>query len=49
MVTSIRMLNKNTKAMVHSPDGDSNFDIVRVFHGDTLALYLFIFGLDYVL
>ena len=39
------------KAKVHSPDGDTGFfDIVAgVLQGDTLAPYLFIICLDYVL
>ena len=50
-VTTIMMLYKNTKAMVHSPEGDTNFfDIVSgVLQGDTLAPYLVIICLDYVL
>ena len=44
------MLYRNTKVKVHSPDGDPDFDIVvGVQQGDTLALYLFIICLDYVL
>ena len=45
------MLYKNTKVKVCSPDGDTNyFDIVAgVLQGDTLAPYLFIICLDYVL
>ena len=45
------MLYKNTKAMVRSPDGDTDFfDIVAgVLQGDTLAPFLFIICLDYVL
>ena len=45
------MLYKNTKVKVCSPDGDTDyFDIVAsVLQGDTLALYLFIIGRDYVL
>ena len=41
----------STKVKVHSPDGDTEyFDIVAgVLHGDTLAPYLFIICLDYVL
>ena len=50
-VTAIMMLYKDTKAMVRSPDGDTDFfDITaRVLQGDTLASYIFIIGLDYVL
>ena len=50
-VTAIMMRDKNTKVKVRSPDRDTDyFDIVAgVLQGDTLALYLFIIGLDYVL
>ena len=45
------MLNRNTKVKVRSPDGNTEyFDIVAgVLQGDTLAPYLFIICLDYVL
>ena len=45
------MLYKNTKVKVRSPDGDTDyFNIVAsVLQGDTLAPYLFIICLDYVL
>ena len=45
------ILYKNTKAMVRSPDGDTEFvDITAgVLQGDTLAPFLFIICLDYVL
>ena len=45
------MLYRNIKVKVHSPDGDTDyFDIVAgVLKGDTLAPYLFIICLDYVL
>ena len=44
-------LYRNTKVKVRSPDGDTEyFDIVAgVLQGDTLAPYLFILCLDYVL
>ena len=44
-------LYRNTKVKVPSPDGDTDyFDIVAgVLQGDTLAPYLFIICLDYVL
>ena len=42
-VAAITMLYKNTKVKVHSPDGDTDFDIVAgVLKGDTVAIYLFI-------
>ena len=42
---------KNTKVKVRSPDEDTNyFDrVASVLQGDTLAPYLFIICLDYVL
>ena len=45
------ILYRNTKVKVRSPDGDIEyFDIVAgVLQGDTLAPYLFIICLDYVL
>ena len=45
------MLYRNTKVKVHSSDGDTDyFDIVAgVLQGDTLAPYLFIICLDYML
>ena len=45
------MLYNNTKVKARSPDGDTDyFDIVAgVLQGDTLAPYLFIICLDYVL
>ena len=50
-VAAITILYRNTKVKVRSPDGDTEyFDIVaRVLQGDTLAPYLFIICLDYVL
>ena len=50
-VTAITILYRNTKVKVHSPDGDTEyFDIVAgLLQGDTLALYLFIICLDYML
>ena len=39
-----------TAIMVHSPDGNNNFNIVAgILQGYTLAPYLFIFSLDYIL
>ena len=45
------MLYKNTRSMVHSPDGDTSyFEITTgVLQGDTLAPFLFIICLDYIL
>ena len=42
---------KNTKAMIHSPDGDTDFFAMAagVWQRDTLAPNLFIICLDYVL
>ena len=50
-VAAIMMLYKNTKVKVCSSDGDIDyFDIVAgVLQGDTLAPYLFIICLDYML
>ena len=44
-------LYKNTKVKVRSPEGDIDFfeSVVRVLQGDTLAPYLFIICVDYVL
>ena len=50
-VAAIMILYRNTEVKVRSPDGDTEyFDIVAgVLQGDTLAPYLFIICLDYVL
>ena len=50
-VAAIMILYRNTKVKVRSPDGDTEyFDIVAgVLQGDTLAPYIFIICLDYVL
>ena len=50
-VAAITILYRNTKVKVRSPDRDTEyFDIVEgVLQGDTLAPYLFIICLDYVL
>ena len=50
-VATITILCRNTKVKVRSPDGNTEyFDIVAgVLQGDSLAPYLFIICLDYVL
>ena len=50
-VAAIMMLYKNSKVKFHSPDRDTDyFDIVvDMLQGDTLAPYLLIICLDYVL
>ena len=50
-VNAIMVLYMNTKSMVRSPDGDTEFfDVTSgVLQGDTLAPYLFVICLDYVL
>ena len=50
-VTAITMLYKNTKVKVRSQSGDTNFfdTVAGVLQRDTLAPYLFIIYLDYVL
>ena len=50
-VAAITILYRNTKVKVRSPDGDTEYlDIVAgVLQGNTLAPYLFIICLDYVL
>ena len=50
-VAAMMILYRNTKVKVHSPDGNTDyFDIIAgVLQGDTLAPYLFIICLDYVL
>ena len=50
-VAAVMMLNKNTKVKVSSPEGNIYFfDIVAsVLQRQTIALYLFIMWLDYVL
>ena len=51
IISTIRALYTSTKAKVVSPDGDTDiFDIQAGVHqGDTLAPFLFIIVLDYVL
>ena len=50
-VVAIRMLYRNTKVKVRSPDGDTDFFhiVAGVLLGDTQAACLFIIYLDYVL
>jgi len=50
-VNAIMILYSNTKSMIRSPDGDTDFFEITsgVLQGDTLAPYLFIICLDYVL
>ena len=50
-INAIMILYTNTRAMVRSPDGYTPFfDITTgVLHGDTLAPYLFIICLDYIM
>ena len=44
------VIYKNIKAIVRSPEGDTNFKIVTgVWHKDSLLSYLYILFLDYVL
>ena len=51
MVNGMMMLYKNTRSMVRSPDGDTSFfDITAgALQGNTLAPFIFIICLDYVL
>ena len=50
-VATIMILYRNTKVKVGSPDGDTEYFVIvaGVLQGDTLAPYLFIICLDYVL
>ena len=50
-VETIKMLYRNTKVKVHSPDGDADYFyiVTGIQQGDILVPYLFIIGLDYVL
>ena len=50
-VNAIMMLYMNTRFMVRSPDGDTQFFEITtcVLQGDTIAPFLFINCLDYVL
>ena len=51
LLAAIDTLYKNTRARVLTPDGETNlFEIrVEVLQGDTLAPYLFVIVLDYVM
>ena len=51
IIKAIMIMYKNTRTFVRSPDGDTEFfDIIAaVLQGDTLAPYLFIIVIDYVL
>ena len=51
IINAMMILYRDTKSMVWSPDGDTEyFDInAGVLQGDTLASLLFIITLDYVL
>ena len=51
IVTVIMILYRNTKSMTRSPDGDKEFFhiLAGVLQGDTLAPFLFVICLDYVL
>ena len=50
-VNGIMLLYKNTRSLVRSPDGDTSFFYITagVLQGDTLAPFIFIICLDYVL
>ena len=50
-VAATMILNRNNKVKVSSPGGDIDYfdSVAEVLQGDTLALYLFIICLDYVL
>ena len=50
-VTAIMMLYRNTKVKVCSPDGETDYfdNVAGVLQRDTLAPYLFLICLDYVL
>ena len=51
IVQAINVMYSNTQAVVLSPDGETDaFEILAgVLQGDTLAPYLFILVLDYVM
>ena len=50
-IAAIMMLYRNTKVKVRSPGGDTDYFeiVVGILQGDTLALYLFIICLNYML
>ena len=48
-VRAITMLCKDSKATVYSLDGDIDYIVTGVLEGDTLAPFLYIIYLDYVL
>ena len=50
-VTAIMMFNKNTKAVIRTPDDDADFSdiVVGVLQGHTFIPHLFINCLDYAL
>ena len=51
IISAIMIAYKNTKSIVRTDDGDIDFINISggVFQGDTLAPFLFIICLDYVL
>ena len=51
IIKAIMILYRDTKAMVRSPDGDTEYFVINagVLKGDTMAQLLFIIILDYVL
>ena len=51
IINAIMMLYRNTRSMVRSPDGDTTFFGITTgfLQGDTLAPFLFIVCLDYIL
>ena len=51
LVTTIRIMHEDTTAKVITPDGETEtFNILAgVLQGDTLAPYLFVIVIDYVI
>ena len=51
LLSAIKMMYEDTRARIISPDGETDFFkiLTGVLQGDTLAPYLFILVLDYVL